>query len=56
MPKSEVVRFRIDLELKERLRKKAEEENRTMSNLLETLVLEALDNRTENIEKPVKKG
>ncbi|HBS10333.1 MAG TPA: hypothetical protein DEA28_01170 [Firmicutes bacterium] len=40
--KSEIVRLRITPELKERLRKKAESENRTVSNYIETLIQNSL--------------
>ena len=44
--KTEVIRLRITPELKEQLRIRAESENRTMSNLIETLI------RREIEEKP----
>lgn len=45
--KSEVVRLRITPELKEKLRKKAEKEGRTISNYLETLIQNSLNEQDE---------
>ena len=49
MPKTDLVRLRISPELKEQLRQAAEKDNRTISNYVECLILEALggDKRPE---------
>lgn len=57
MPKTDLVRLRISPELKEQLRQAAEKDNRTVSNYVECLILEALgkkrpernDNETNHI-------
>lgn len=58
MPKTDLVRLRISSELKEQLRQAAAAENRSVSNYIECLILEALggekrpernDNETNHI-------
>ena len=51
-PKTDLVRLRISPELKERIRQAASAENRSVSNYIECLILEALgDKHPERIKK-----
>lgn len=52
--KSEVFNIRVSKEMKERIQKKAESENRTMSNYLETLIKDSF-NKENIIEMPISK-
>ena len=47
MAKTEMIRLRVSPELKERLRQAAEKDNRTVSNYIECLILEALGDKLQ---------
>lgn len=51
MPKTDLVRLRISPELKEQLRQAAVKDNRTISNYVECLILEALGEKRPEREK-----
>lgn len=51
MPKTDLVRLRISPELKEQLRQAAEKDNRSVSNYIECLILEALGKNARKGEK-----
>ena len=43
MNRTEIISFRIDKEVKEKLKKEAKNQHRSMSNLMEKLILDMLD-------------
>lgn len=47
MAKTEIIRLRVSPELKDQLRQAAEKDNRTVSNYIECLIIEALGNKLQ---------
>lgn len=48
MAKTEMIRFRITPELKQRVEEAAKAENRSTANYIENLILKALEGEDEN--------